>query len=282
MANSATAPTTTGHDNPTGTGHFSGPEPIVAHHFNNLLQQQSTQRLGMWLFLVTEVLFFGGIFCAYTAYRIWYPKEFEASSTALNPAIAGLNSFLLLISSFTCTLAIRAAYQGSRKGLQLWLAATILLGTTFLGFKAREYYVDYQEGLVPNPNRVLVVEKDESGNETRRTVSVFGQKLEHALKEKKYYRDNPKALAEVNLDRAQLFFIFYYTMTGLHVVHMIVGIGLLVWQFILASFGFFDHKERYVYVEVLSLYWHFVELVWIFLLPLLYMAGHHSAEHLHF
>ena len=82
----------------------------------------------------------------------------------------------------------------------------------------------------------------------------------------------------MNLDRAQLFFVFYYTMTGLHVIHMIVGIGLLTWQFVLAVPGFFDHQERYVYVEVLSLYWHFVELVWMFLLPLLYMAGHHSAQ----
>ena len=256
------------------------PKPIVAHHFNNLLQQQSTVRLGMWLFLVTEVLFFGGIFCAYTCYRIWYPTEFEAGSTALNPTIAGINSFLLLGSSFTSTLAIRAAYTGNRRGLQLWLAATLVLGIAFLGFKAREYYVDIEEGLVPSPKTVQVVQQID-GKPVNVTRTVFGQKLEHALSEKEYYQKNPDKLKAVNFDRAMLFFVFYWSMTGLHVLHMIIGIGLWLWQFGLASMGFFDHKERYVYVEVLSLYWHFVELVWIFLLPLLYMAGHHSAHHLH-
>ena len=234
----------------------------------------------MWVFLVTEVLFFGGIFCAYTAYRVWYPKEFEAGSTALNPAIAGVNSFLLLLSSFTCTLGIRAAYMGNRRGLQMGLALTIMLGSAFLGFKAREYYVDYKEGLVPNPRRMTIIEPGLDGKPVKKEVSEFGQKLKHALSDKKYYRDNPQALEEVNADRVQLFFAFYYTMTGLHVIHMIVGIALLLWQFILAGTGFFDFKERYVYVEVLSLYWHFVELVWIFLLPLLYMAGHHSVSQL--
>jgi cytochrome c oxidase subunit III len=261
--------------------HAADRPPIVAHHFNNLLQQQSTVRLGMWLFLVTEVLFFAGVFCAYTAYRIWYPAEFEAGSTALNPWIAGVNSFLLLASSFTATLAIRAAYKAERKGLQLWIAATVLLGVTFLGFKAREYYIDYTEGLIPNPKTVVVVEEYE-GQQLKREVTVFGQKLKHALEEKEYYKKNPDKLKEVNVDRAQLFFMFYYAMTGLHVLHMVIGIGLWVWQFLLASTGFFDFKERYVYVEVLSLYWHFVELVWIVLLPLLYMAGHHAGSHPHF
>jgi cytochrome c oxidase subunit 3 len=263
----------------TGTGHD---QPIVAHHFNNIRQQQATVRFGMWLFLATEVLFFAGVICAYTAYRIWYPREFEAASTALNPLIAIINTFLLLTSSFTCMLAVRAAYVGNRKGLQLWLLATIVLGVAFLGFKAREYAQDIDEGLVPSPRVVTLVEPDDTGNPVKRTVTAFGQSLEHVLREKEHYqKDGGKHLREVNLDRAMLFFVFYYTMTGLHVIHMIVGIGLLIWQFVLASNGFFDHRERYVYVEVLSLYWHFVELVWIFLLPLLYMAGYHSAHHMH-
>jgi cytochrome c oxidase subunit 3 len=260
-------------------GGAPAPQPIVAHHFDNLFQQQSTVRLGMWLFLVTEVLFFGGIFCAYTAYRLWYPTEFAAGSTALNPTIAGINSFLLLGSSFTSTLAIRAAYRADRKALKLWLLATIVLGTTFLGFKAREYYVDIDEGLVPSPRTVQVVETGADGHPVNKTVTEFSLKLKHALQEKDYYNPekHPDRLKEVNLDRAMLFFVFYWSMTGLHVLHMVIGIGLWLWQLWLAQTGFFDHKERYVYVEVLSLYWHFVELVWIFILPLLYMAGHHSA-----
>lgn len=267
----------------TTGGHGVESAPIVAHHFDNLAQQHATVRLGMWVFLVTEVLFFGGIFCAYTAYRIWYPKEFEAASTALNPLIAGINSFLLLASSLTCTLAIRAAYNGDQKLLKLFLLATIALGVAFLGFKAREYYVDIEEGLYPNKAEVVLKETGPDGKEVRRTVSVFSQRLEHALKEKHYYEGTGGAakLAEVDLERAQLFFVFYWSMTGLHVVHMVVGIGLFTWQFILAGTGFFVPRERYVYVEVLGLYWHFVELVWIFLLPLLYMAGHHHADPAH-
>jgi len=265
----------------TATGHDR--QPIVAHHFNNILQQQSTQRLGMWLFLVTEVLFFGGVLCAYTAYRIWYPREFEAGSTALNPLIATVNSFLLLLSSFTCMLGVRAAYVGSRAGLQVWLGLTILLGLGFLGCKAREYYEDIEEGLFPGPQMVTVVEPGADGQPVKRTVSVFSRNVEHVLRGKKYYQqDNGKHLEGVDLERVQLFFVFYWAMTGLHMLHMVIGIGLLTWQFVLARIGFFDAKERYVYVEVLCLYWHFVEMVWIFLLPLLYMAGHHSAENLYF
>lgn len=264
----------------TAPGHD---KPIVAHHFNNILQQQSTQRLGIWLFLVTEVLFFGGVLCAYTAYRIWYPREFEAGSTALNPLIATVNSFLLLASSFTAMLAVRAAYTGRQSALQFWLGITILLGLAFLGCKAREYYEDVEEGLFPGPQMVSVVDRGADGKEVKRTVSQFSLNVRHVLSEKKYYREEGGAhLQGVDLERVQLFFVFYWAMTGLHVLHMVIGLGLLGWQFILAKTGFFRPQERYVYVEVLCLYWHFVELVWIFLLPLLYMAGHHRADNLTF
>ncbi|WP_149110193.1 cytochrome c oxidase subunit 3 [Limnoglobus roseus] len=260
-----------------------GRQPIVAHHFNNIRQQHASVRFGMWLFLVTEVLFFGGVLCAYTAYRIWYPKEFEAGSTALNPLIATINTFLLLSSSFTITLAIRSAYKGEHAGLRLWLVATIVLGTVFLCFKAREYYGDYEEGLVPSQQKTLVDTVDESGKPILKEVSVFAVNLKHVLEEKE---GKAKAISDKmtwnERERVQIFFMFYYSMTGLHVLHMIVGLGLLVWQLILAQMGFFRPTERYIYIEVMSLYWHFVDLVWIFLFPLLYMAGIHSVEHLHF
>lgn len=237
----------------------------VAHHFNNLRQQQSTVRFGMWMFLVTEVLFFGGAFCAYTAYRIWYPREFEAGSAVLNVGIASVNTFLLLTSSLTITLGIRAAYLADARALKRWLLATIVLGVAFLGLKAREYHLDYEEGLIPSAH---TVSKPDSGglfvNEP-----AFVDKIRPALQHVGY------DYSAVNLARVQLFFVFYYTMTGLHVVHMIVGLGLLVWQYVLASRGFFAAGERYVYVEVMSLYWHFVDMVWMFLLPLLYLAGPH-------
>lgn len=274
-------------------------EGPVAHHFNNLGQQHATVRFGMWLFLATEVLFFGGAFCGYTAYRIWFPNEFEAGSAALNVGIATVNTFLLLTSSLTITLGIAACYRGDRAGLKRWLLATTVLGAAFLGLKMREYQLDYIEGLVPGPRFSAVQSRN---GKALSTEEGFVDSLQHVLAQANFryvpigpyaptpdspnYAEYEKRLAEarqsngaireVNLVRVQLFFMFYYSMTGLHVLHMIVGLGLLVWQYVLASRGFFDMTERYVYIEVMSLYWHFVDMVWIFLLPLLYLAGPHT------
>lgn len=246
---------------------------IVAHHFDNLRQQQSTVRLGMWLFLVTEVLFFGGVFCAYTGYRIWFPKEFEAGSAALNVGIATVNTFLLLTSSLTITLGIRSAHMGDVRGLKAYLMLTIILGTAFLALKGREYQLDYQEGLLPGTTTLSAGAKSHEAAHSHSDAPhepVFVRNVKVVLHEQGYKVEG------VDLARVQLFFMFYYIMTGLHVIHMIVGVGLLVWQYVLAMRGFFDHSERYVYVEVMSLYWHFVDMVWIFLMPLLYLAGPHT------
>ncbi|OWK36202.1 cytochrome c oxidase subunit 3 [Fimbriiglobus ruber] len=244
----------------------------VAHHFDNLLQQQATVRFGMWLFLITEVLFFAGVICAYTVYRIWYPREFEAGSAALNVGIASVNTFLLLASSLTITLGIRACYEGSAGRLRLWILATMVLGTAFLGLKMREYYLDYEEGLIPSQAKFVEWVPDGNGQFVPVHRSVFGEAVKKALEKEHVKTDN------VNFDRVQLFFMFYYVMTGLHVLHMVVGLGLLLWQYILASTGFFNYPQRYIYIEVMSLYWHFVDIVWIFLVPLLYLAGHHTFE----
>ncbi len=270
--------------------HTAGGAP-VAHHFNNMLQQQATVRFGMWLFLVTEVLFFGGGLCAYTVYRVLYPADFAAGSAALNVGIASVNTFLLLTSSLTVTLAIRSCYTNSKSGLKFWLGMTIILGTVFLGLKAREYHLDYEEGLIPTGAETLVelppdvsvphymrdgtVQPQPHKEPVLVTRPVFGQNVEKVLRKEGF---TDKDLAGVNLARVQLFFIFYYVLTGLHVIHMIIGVGLLGWQFTMAHFDFFKYKERYVYVEVMSLYWHFVDMVWMFLLPLLYFAGPHNLE----
>jgi cytochrome c oxidase subunit III len=258
----------------SAANHGSDTGYLPGHHFDNLGQQQSSVKIGMWMFLVTEVMFFGGIICAYTAYRIWYPKDFEAGSAALNPSIAVINTFLLLASSFTITLAIRSCYDKSAAGIKNWIALTTLLGSVFLGLKAYEYYLDYEEGLIPTTKTVMrtVEVTSDTGSVTyeQKKVGVFEEALWKVLDHKKYDR------TVVNPYRVQIFFLFYYSMTGLHVIHMIVGIGLLIWQYIMASTGFFKHPERYVYIEVMSLYWHFVDMVWMFLLPLLYFAGPHS------
>jgi cytochrome c oxidase subunit 3 len=254
----------------------------VAHHFNNLNQQLSTMRFGMWLFLVTEIMFFGGAFCAYTAYRVWFPRDFEAGSAALNAGIASVNTFLLLTSSLTITLGIRSAFAGNPKGLRTYLLATIALGTIFLGLKAREYQLDFKEGLIPNvstltPEAKKIVDeriaKDPSKADEK--VFPFNENLDVVLHHTKVYNGQPGV--DYDPFRVQLFFMFYYSMTGLHVLHMVVGLGLLTWQYILASRGFFDYTARYVYIETMSLYWHFVDMAWMFILPLLYLAGPHTA-----
>lgn len=265
-------------------GHTAAPGTVgpVAHHFNNMSQQQASVRFGMWLFLVTEVLFFGGAICAYTVYRLWFPKDFEAGSAALNVGIASVNTFLLLASSLTITLAIRACYDGSRKRLMRHLILTTVLGAAFLGLKAREYQLDYVEGLVPGNFSYLTKEGKEAYEKKREAdpslpvepESAFNENLEVALHHSKVFKGEPGVDYEPS--RVQLFFMFYYSMTGLHVLHMVVGLGLLVWQIALTATGFFDYTARYVYIETMSLYWHFVDMVWMFLLPLLYLCGPHN------
>ena len=275
-----------------GAGDHSAGGAPVGHHFNNLLQQQATVRFGMWLFLVTEVLFFGGAFCAYTVCRILYPEDFKAGSALLNVGIASANTFLLLTSSLTITLAIRACYVRNRSMLKFWLGITIILATLFLTLKGREYYLDYEEGLIPRSREVLVKqtfgEFKRNADGTTELITVtqpitrmqFAVRVEELLGElnERTPVERRIDLKKVNFARVQMFFIFYYAITGIHVIHMIIGIGLLGWQFTMAHFGFFNFRERYVYVEVMSLYWHFVDMVWLFVLPLLYLAGPHSLE----
>jgi cytochrome c oxidase subunit 3 len=231
---------------------------VLAHHFDNMEQQQSAARLGMWMFLVTEVLFFGGIFVAYTAYRIWYPEAYLAGSSKLNLLVAAINSFLLVTSSLFMTYAIHAAHEKDQAGLKRYLLLTLALATIFIGLKGREYYIDYEEHLIPG--RLF---NSPAAGEHESPAQEF---------EKKGF----------NAGHVQLFFMFYYCMTGIHVLHMVVGMGLIVWLYFLANKGYFQHSERYVYIEVMSLYWHFVDMMWFFLVAVLYAAGPHPFNTLHF
>jgi len=225
---------------------------VLAHHFEDLEQQRETAEFGMWMFLATEVLIFGALFTCYAVYRLRYPQDFEAASAKLNIWIGSLNTIVLLSSSLTMALSVHAARVGRQQMLLTCLLLTILLGGTFLGFKVLEYYEDYREDLVPG----LAFDPGE------------WTKIEGA--------EGP-----VNPQRVQLMLVFYYIMTGLHAVHMIVGMGLLVWLVIEARKGLLT-PVRYMPVEVIGLYWHFVDIVWIFLLPLLYLTGTHHLPDLHF
>jgi cytochrome c oxidase subunit III len=225
---------------------------VLAHHFADLEQQRETETFGMWLFLATEILIFGALFTAYTVYRLRYPHDFEAASGKLNILIGSINTVVLLSSSLTMALSVHATRVGRQKMLLTCLGLTIFLGATFLGLKAVEYYKDYEDKLVPG----LAFDPAE-------------------------WTSPQGAEGPANPARVQLMLVFYYIMTGLHAVHMLVGMGLLIWLVLRARKGILT-PARYMAVEVVGLYWHFVDIVWIFLLPLLYLTGTHHAADLHF
>jgi len=210
--------------------------PTVAHHFDDAEQQREAATFGMWVFLVTEVMFFGGLFTAYVAYRALYPDAFGHASNHLDVRLGTTNTAVLITSSLTMALAVRAAQVGEAPSrIVRWLAATMLLGATFLGIKLFEYGHKFHEGLVPGPAFTY------TGPDAR---------------------------------QAQLFFSLYFGMTGLHALHMVIGLALLGWlarQAIRGRFGPAFHTP----IENCGLYWHFVDIVWIFLFPLLYLIGRH-------
>jgi cytochrome c oxidase subunit III len=207
----------------------------AAHQFDDLAQQHEADSLGMWAFLLTEIMFFGGLFLGYTVYRSMYPEAFAEASHHLDIWLGSINTVVLIGSSLSMALAVHSAQTNEHRGLIRFLLLTILLGLVFLGIKGTEYLHKFEEHLVPGANFVY-----------------------------------PRPHAH----QVQLFFSFYFGMTGLHAFHMIVGLGLLaalVWQ---ARRGRFS-ADYYAPVELIGLYWHFVDIVWIFLFPLLYLLGRH-------
>ncbi len=214
----------------------AGHDPHLRHHFANADQQLDSATLGMWTFLITEVLFFGGMFTAYVIYRSLYHDAFAATSMVMNVPLGGINTGVLLCSSLSMALAVRAAQLGQRKAQIISLIFTMFLGVVFLGVKAYEYHEKYIEHLIPGPS--------------------------FQFPEAPQYFHN-----------AQILFFLYFAMTGMHAVHMIIGLGLLTFLLI----GAYRSKYGPTYftpVEMIGLYWHFVDVVWIFLFPLLYLIGH--------
>ncbi len=221
-------------------GHAGDPHalhhPKLQHHFDDLAQQAEASTLGMWVFLVTEILFFGGLFLAYLVYRSLYPTGFQEASNHLSVPWGAFNTVVLIVSSLTMALAVRAAQTGAPPKAQVgWIVATMALGLTFLGVKVVEYADKFTHHLVPGP---------------------------HFQWPGKY----PEA--------AEIFYSLYFCMTGLHALHMIIGLGIMTVIAILAWRRHFD-ATYYTPVEVSGLYWHFVDIVWIFLFPLLYLIGYH-------
>lgn len=208
---------------------------ILAHHFSDLEQQREASTLGMWAFLITEIMFFGGLFTGYAVYRAAYPEAFAEASHHLDVLLGSINTVVLIGSSLTMALAVHGAQVNDRKALIRFLLLTMFLGLVFLGIKLIEYAHKFEEQLVPGSNF--------------------------------YY-------AGAHPQQVQLFFSFYFAMTGMHALHMIIGIGILSVLVILAWRGRFS-SVYYSPVELTGLYWHFVDIVWIFLFPLLYLIGLH-------
>jgi len=209
----------------------------LRHHFENHDQQKDASTLGMWIFLVTEIMFFGGLFLAYIAYRTAYPDAFGAASNTLNIPLGAVNTAVLICSSLTMAMAVHSAAIGKNKLLITFLIATLVLGGVFLGVKAYEYHDKFVEHHVPGPN--------------------FDFKSEDAK--------HP-----VDPHNASLYFALYFAMTGLHASHMIIGAVIIVVLIRMAAKNRFT-PEWHTPIELFGLYWHFVDIVWIFLFPLLYL-----------
>jgi cytochrome c oxidase subunit 3 len=207
----------------------------LAHQFEDLEQQTDASTFGMWVFLLTEIMFFGGLFAGYAVYRSAYPDAFSEGSRHLHVLLGGVNTAVLIFSSLTMALAVRAAQLGKNKAAANYMIATLVLGTVFLVIKGFEYHHKYVEGHIPGPGFVF---------------------------------DGP------NSGPVQMFFCFYFVMTGMHALHMVIGAGLLIYFIVQARQGRYT-PTYYGPVEVMGLYWHFVDIVWIFLFPLLYLIGYH-------
>ncbi len=220
--------------------------PALQHHFENMEQQREAGNIGMWVFLVTEIMFFGGMFLAYTLYRSKFPMEFASASNHLDLPLGAVNTVVLILSSFTMALAVYAAQVGKKRNQVLFLALTITLGLTFLGIKAVEYRAKYVDQLIPGK---LIPGRPFNPGEV------------HLL---------PGAVKE----HVEMFYWIYFAMTGMHAVHMVIGVGLLSVILFFAARGRYD-PEYHSPVEISGLYWHFVDIVWIFLFPLLYLLGRH-------
>lgn len=203
----------------------------VAHQFDDLKQQHEADTLGMWAFLLSELLLFGGLFLGYAVYRSIYPEAWAEGSHHNSLLYGTINTTILLISSLTVALSVHAAEEKRWNAVFWLLNATILLGVVFLGIKFYEYYLHYQHGVIPGV---------------------------------KFHLTGPHAL------HIGLFFVFYFAMTGLHALHMIVGVCIMATMAVLVRTG---RVRKHINIEISGLYWHLIDIIWVFLYPFFYLVG---------
>jgi cytochrome c oxidase subunit 3 len=281
-------------------------QPGLQHQFEDMAQQEESVTIAMWMFLVQEIMFFGGLFTAYLVFRSRYPMAFAAGSNHLDAFWGGLNTVVLIVSSLTMALTVFYAQRGNRSMQVIMIVLTMVFGATFLGVKAIEYTDKYNHGFVPitGLNKRIPAAAGEHAEHAGGVskpcweVDHNAPQVEHpnpksefqwtdcslvklaqdgnylTQAEKNGYFSNGEIDANKFRDRVRIFFWIYFVMTGLHALHMIIGLGLMAWLGWKAFRGTYG-PEYYMPVEMSGLYWHFVDIVWIFLFPLLYLLGRH-------
>ena len=243
-------------DEAAHTGHGEHP-PYQRHHFESVDQQFDATNFAMWLFLTTEVMFFGGLFVAYMIMRNWYYPAFVEGSHYLSIFWGTLNTLTLICSSFTMAMAVWCAQTRRRKGLVVSLVLTLLLGTVFLCIKGIEWHGEWVEYHVPGLHF---------------SVENF---VNPASAPEVFHESHDPPLSEGMALRTQMYFFLYFAMTGMHALHMIVGVGLLLFMIWRARAGAYTNGH-FTFVENFGLYWHFVDIIWIYLFALLYLISRHQ------
>ena len=228
--------------------------PQHRHHFETEEQQREAGSFGMWLFLLTEIMFFGGLFFAYLLYRNWYYDAFFTASNQLSVPLGAFNTAVLITSGFFMALAVWAAEVRKKQVLVWTLILTTIFGIVFLGVKYVEYKEKWELHHIPGLNY---------------SVAQFVNPAAYGIKEKPLMPDAAQ--------KTEVFFFLYFAMTGMHALHMIIGIGILFWLIWRANRG--EFSAGYVApIENFGLYWHFVDIVWLFLFPLLYLINRHPLK----
>jgi cytochrome c oxidase subunit 3 len=305
------------HEHPGGApaehgGHVHEHHPMQKHHFDDMTQQYEASGFGMWVFLVQEVMFFGGLFVAYLVYRNLYYNAFGTASATLRIWLGTFNTIVLIASSLTMAMAVNAASLGKRKMTVMFLAATLGLGSVFLGVKVFEYSEKFEKREVPGANFCFhpsgeaecsnVVERADEPDTFAGTLHFakryltggWGELPEggHVALPEQGTTQNEAGASGANVEAmasgdtpgaterqrsmpgSEIYFGLYFAMTGMHALHMIIGAAILLWLIYWAWKGLYT-PEYFTPVENFGLYWHFVDIIWIYLFPLLYLINRH-------
>ena len=231
--------------------------PYQRHHFESMEQQVDATSFAMWLFLLTEIMFFGGLFTAYLIFRNWYYPAFVVGSHQLSIKLGTANTAVLITSSFTMAMGVWCAEMRKKGALVLCLCLTFVLGLVFLGIKYDEYHEKWVKHHIPGLHYSL-----ESFTNPSSDPEVFDT-----------YHDKPLSIGMAR--HTELYFSLYFAMTGMHALHMIIGICILGFMIFRARAGAYT-TGHITFVENFGLYWHFVDIIWIFLYPLLYLISRHT------